>query len=157
SAHRATAYVWSSRPLAAADQASTIWLVPRTGAGLRPAPAFDGMGLRGNDSVPVTAESTTLPASAMLGGDGQGLSIMLEVVLPIFNLLVAACSVGMMEAAVTRSAAHAAGTKYEHTGSSLAELPTLRAYIARMRVAADMARLLLLDTAAAMEEGRADA
>ncbi len=158
SANHATAYVWSSRPVArSSDQPSTIWLVPRTTDGLRIGDRFDGLGLRGNDSVPVTAEGVSLPESAMLGSDGQGLSIMLEVVLPVFNLLNAACSVGMMESAVERSAAHAAGTRYEHTGSSLADLPTLRAYIARMRVATDLVRCLVLDTAAAIEAGRPDA
>src|SRR6266545_4974532 len=35
SAHHATAYVWSSRPMAvASDQPSTIWLVPRATPGL---------------------------------------------------------------------------------------------------------------------------
>jgi alkylation response protein AidB-like acyl-CoA dehydrogenase len=155
-ANHATAYVWSSRPLSP-GQASTIWLVPRATTGVLAGSGFDGLGLRGNDSVPVAAEGATLPGSAMLGDDGQGLSIMLEVVLPIFNLLSAASSVGMMEAAVARTAAHAAGTKYEHSGAALAELPTVRAYIARMRVATDMARCLWLDTAAAIEEGRADA
>ncbi len=92
----------------------------------------------------------------MLGQDGQGLSVMLEAALPVFNLLISACSVGMMEAAVERSAAHASGTTFENLGSSLADLPTLRAYIARMRVATDMARCLMLDTAAAMESGRPD-
>ena len=156
SAGHATAYVWSSRPVTA-EGPSTIWLVPRDTEGLRTGAAFDGMGLRGNDSVPVTAEGASLPASAMLGQDGQGLSVMLEAALPVFSLLVSACSVGMMEAAVERSVAHATGTTFEHLGSSLADLPTLRAYIARMRVATDMARCLMLDTAAAMESGRPDA
>ena len=157
SANHATAYVWSSRPLSATDQPSTMWLVPRTAPGLRIGAPFDGLGLRGNDSVPVTAEGTTLPGSAMLGEDGQGLSIMLGAALPVFNLLSAACSVGMMEAAVQRSAAHATGTRYEHTGSTLADLPTLRAFIARMRVATDATRCLMLDTAAAIESERPDA
>ena len=156
SASHATAYVWSSRPVRA-DGASTLWLVPRATAGLRVGGAFDGLGLRGNDSVPIAAEGAEVPAAAMLGADGQGLEIMLQVVLPIFNLLSAACSVGLMEGATARTAAHAAGTTYEHTGSTLAELPTLRAYIARMRIATDMASCLMLDTAAAMEGGRPDA
>ena len=112
SASHASAYVWSSRPVAA-EAPSTIWLVPRETEGLRAGAPFDGLGLRGNDSVPVTAEAATLPSSAMLGEDGQGLSIMLESALPTFNLMSAACSVGMMEAAVERSAAHAAGTTFE--------------------------------------------
>ncbi|HTE51033.1 MAG TPA: acyl-CoA dehydrogenase family protein [Kofleriaceae bacterium] len=156
SANYAHSYVWSSRAMVG-DTGNTLWLVPRTTAGLRIGSGFDGMGLRGNDSVPVVAEGATVPAAAMLGADGQGLSIMLEVVLPLFNLLNAASSVGMMEVAVQRSAAHAAGTRYEHSGSALADLPTLRAYIARMRVATDMARCLMLDTATSIESGRADA
>lgn len=155
SANHATAYIWSSRPMKA-DGASTLWLVPRTTAGLRAGAAFDGLGLRGNDSVPITAEDAEVPAANMLGADGQGLEIMLQVVLPVFNVLSAACSVGLMEGATARAAEHAAGTKYEHTGSVLAELPTLRAYIARMRIATDMARCLMADTAAAMEAGRPD-
>ena len=156
SAGNATSYVWSSRPVAA-DGASTIWLVPRETAGLRPGGSFDGLGLRGNDSLPITAEDVILPESARLGDDGGGLDIMLQLVLPVFNLLSAATSVGLMEASVERTAAHASGTRFEHTASALAELPTIRAYLARMRVAADMARCLLLDAAAAVESARADA
>jgi alkylation response protein AidB-like acyl-CoA dehydrogenase len=155
SAHHAAAYVWSSRPLAA-EGVSTLWLVPRATDRVTVGAPFDGMGLRGNDSVPVSAEGATVPASAMLGEDGQGLNIMLEVVMPIFNLLSGASLVGMMESAVVRSAAHAAETRYEPSGSSLADLPTLRAYIARMRSATDMVRCLVMDTAAAMEGGRPD-
>src|SRR5215831_18588297 len=54
SASRATAYVWSSKPLAA-EGASTIWLVPASSAGLQVAGPFEGLGLRGNDSSPVSA------------------------------------------------------------------------------------------------------
>jgi alkylation response protein AidB-like acyl-CoA dehydrogenase len=156
SAHHATAYVWSSRPLAA-EGVSTLWLVPRETAGLRLGEAFDGLGLRGNDSVPAVAEHAVVPASAMLGEDGKGLAAMLEIVLPVFNLLNAACSVGLMEGATVRAAAHASGTGFQHDGSALRDLPTVRAYLARMRIATDAARCLLLDTVDALERGRPDA
>lgn len=155
SARNATSFVWSSRPVAA-EGASTIWLVSRAAEGLRAGGPFDGLGLRGNDSLPLTAEDVFVPEANRLGEDGQGLSIMLEIVLPVFNLLSAACSVGLMEASTTRAAAHASGVRFEHTGSALAELPTIRASIARMRIATDMARCLLLDTAGAIESARED-
>ena len=41
--------------------------------------------------------------------------------------------------------------------STLADLPTIRTYIARMRIQTDMARTLLDDTIVALETGRADA
>ncbi len=154
SANHATTYVWSSRPLAATG-ASTLWLVPRGTPGVRPAGGFDGLGLRGNDSSPITAEGAVIPEGNMLGADGDGLAGMLEIVLPMFNVLCAACSVGLMEGAVARAAAHVTGTGFEHDGTALRDLPTVRAYLARMRIAADMARCLLDDTLDALERGAA--
>jgi alkylation response protein AidB-like acyl-CoA dehydrogenase len=156
SAHNADSYVWSSRPLAG-KEASTLWLMPRSTPGLRVEGAFDGLGLRGNDSAPVTAEDARLPASARLGGDGEGFGLMMGTVLPWFNLLNAACGVGLMEAATTRTIQHASGTRFEHWGSAVAELPTARAFIARMRVRTDQARALLGEAVAAVSGARPDA
>lgn len=156
SARHADSYVWSSKPVAG-NEASTLWLVPRTAEGLRIAAAlFDGIGLRGNDSCPITAEDVKIPESARLGADGAGFGIMMGTVLPWFNALSTAVSAGLMEAAVTRTAAHASTTTFEHAGSTIADLPTVRAYIARMRIATDMTKTLLADTIAAIRTNRAD-
>jgi alkylation response protein AidB-like acyl-CoA dehydrogenase len=157
SANHADSYVWSSKPMAGSE-ASTLWLVPRTTAGLQPAPAaFDGLGLRGNDSTPVTAEAARVPATAILGADGGGFGIMMSVVLPWFNVLSAAVSCGLMEAATAKTAAHAGSTKFTHAASAIAELPTARAFIARMQIQTDLCKTLLADTLAAIAAGRPDA
>jgi alkylation response protein AidB-like acyl-CoA dehydrogenase len=156
SASRATAYVWSSKPVQANDGLSTLWLVPSGTSGIQVQGAFDGLGLRGNDSSPVAADGVRIPDSAMLGEDGKGFDIMMGTVLPMFNVLNAACSVGIMEAAVQRTAQHASGVRYAHLDSTLADLPTIRSYIARMRVKTDLARTLLDDTIQAIESGRPD-
>lgn len=156
SARRATAYVWSSKPVAA-EGASTLWLVPSGAKGIRIGEPFQGLGLRGNDSVPVEAAGVRLPASARLGEDGKGFDLMMGVVLPRFNLMIAAVSVGIMEAATARTAAHVGATRFSHSGAGLAELPTIRAQVARMRIATDQGRALLLDAIDAVERGRADA
>jgi alkylation response protein AidB-like acyl-CoA dehydrogenase len=156
SAGQADSYVWSSRPLAA-DGPSTIWLVPGNADGLRiPAP-FNGLGLRGNHSSPVTAVGVGVPRTAMLGADGGGFDVMMGIVLPYFQLMNAAAAVGTMAAATAKAAAHVAGARFQHLGQPLADLPTIRAYVARMQIKTDMARALLLDTIAALESGRADA
>lgn len=156
SARQADSYVWSSKPVAGGE-VSSLWLVPRTTPGLRIADAlFDGIGLRGNDSCPITAEDARIPESARLGADGAGFGIMMGTVLPWFNVLSTAVSAGLMEAAVTKTAAHAAGTKFEHAGSAIADLSTVRAYIARMRIATDQTKCLLADTITAISTGRAD-
>lgn len=156
SASHATAYVWSSLPLAAVGM-STIWLVPANAPGLAVQCPFEGLGLRGNDSCPVSANGVRVNRSAMLGGDGKGFDIMMGIVLPAFSILNAACSVGFMNAAMARTTAHAAQTRHSDTGSALAELPTIRNYIARMRIKTDMASALLDDAIAAVEAGRPDA
>lgn len=155
SAGQADSYVWSSKPLAA-EGASTIWLVPANVVGLSVAGAFDGLGLRGNASSPMSAQRVAVERAAMLGPDGGGFDIMMSIVLPYFQLMSAAFSVGTMEAATRKAAQHVAGTKLEHLGSSLGDLPTIRAYIARMRIKTDLARALLLDGLDAAESGRAD-
>jgi alkylation response protein AidB-like acyl-CoA dehydrogenase len=156
SAGEADSYVWSSRPLEAEGQ-STIWLVPADADGLSVPAPFDGMGLRGNSSSPLTARGVVVPAENMLGPDGGGFDVMMGVVLPYFQLMSAGFSVGTMEAATSKAAAHVAGTKFEHLGSALADLPTVRAYLARMRVRVDMCRALVADALTALETGREEA
>src|SRR5439155_3648506 len=67
-AGQADSYVWSSRPMAGTGP-MTLWLVPSSAAGLSQPGGFDGLGLRGNASTPVTAERVTVGADAMLGDD----------------------------------------------------------------------------------------
>jgi alkylation response protein AidB-like acyl-CoA dehydrogenase len=92
----------------------------------------------------------------MLGPDGGGFDVMMSIVLPWFQVLNAACSVGISEAAIGRTAAHVTATRFEHLGQTLAEQPVTRAHVARMRMLADQARALLLDTLGAIESGRED-
>jgi alkylation response protein AidB-like acyl-CoA dehydrogenase len=156
SARHADSYVWTSKPVTGSE-ASTLWLVPAKTAGLRHEGAFDGLGLRGNDSSPVTAEDVRVPASARLGEDGGGFGIMMGVVLPWFNVLSTAFCAGLMEAAVEKTAAHAGKAQFAHAGSSVADLPTVRAFVARMRIATDQTKALLGDTLAAIGGARPDA
>jgi alkylation response protein AidB-like acyl-CoA dehydrogenase len=156
SAGEADSYVWSSRPLAA-DGASTLWLVPSKAPGLTIPGRFDGLGLRGNASTPIAAEGVTIDAADRLGPDGKGFDVMMGVVVPMFHLLTSAVALGTMEAAVAKAAAHVGRTRLAHLEQSLADLPTVRAYVGRMRIRTDMVRGLLLDTLDALERGREDA
>jgi alkylation response protein AidB-like acyl-CoA dehydrogenase len=156
SASHATAYVWSSKPVAAGGL-STLWLVPATSPGLIVKSPFDGLGLRGNDSSPVVASNVEIPHSAMLGADGEGFDIMMKIALPVFSVLNAACSNGLMAGGLRRAIAHATSTRHADTAASLADLPTIRNYLARMQVKADMSGALLSDTILAITAQRPDA
>lgn len=155
SAGEADSYVWSSRPMAA-EGLSTLWLVPAGAPGLGVDGPFDGLGLRGNSSRPMAADGLVVGADAMLGPDGGGFDLLMMVVLPYFQLMSAAFSVGTMDAATTKAAAHVARARLAHLDQSLAESPTVRAYVARMRIGTDMVRTLLLDSLDSLEGARDD-
>ena len=156
SAGQADSYVWSSKPLAV-NGASTIWLVPAKSAGLSINMPFDGMGMRGNHSSPVQAEGVIVAADAMLGADGQGFDIMMGTVLPYFQLMSSAISLGISEAALEKTIAHLTGTRFEHINQTLAEQPINRVHLAKMKIKVDLLRTLLEDALVALESGRADA
>ena len=69
----------------------------------------------------------------------------------------AAVSLGISESATQKTIAHLTTTRYEHLNQTLAEQPTNRVYLARMKIKVDLLRALLGDALAALETGRADA
>ncbi len=156
SAGEVDSYVWSSRPMIA-DGLSTLWHVPANVDGLRVNGSFNGLGLRGNCSFPMKAEDVVIEKVAMLGEDGAGFDIMLSTVLPYFQIMSAGCCIGFMESSTRKAAEHATRSRLEHMGESLADLPVVRANLAKMRLKTDMVRSLLRDTLDAMETGREDA
>jgi isovaleryl-CoA dehydrogenase len=156
SAGEADSYIWSSLPLAAAGQ-MTLWQVPSGAPGLSVAGSFDGLGLRGNASAPMTADGVRVPRGAMLGTDGAGLDLALMAVLPVFLICNAAMSTGLMRRLVDETTGHLQHTQLQHLGQSLAQQIQPRTHLARLRIEADRARALLDDTLSAIEQGRPDA
>jgi alkylation response protein AidB-like acyl-CoA dehydrogenase len=155
-AGEADSYVWSSRPLAASGP-MTLWHVPAATAGLSVPAPFDGLGLRGNASSPVTADGVRIPRQAMLGEDGAGLDLALSAVLPVFLILNAAASVGLMEAVTAETADHLSKTRLEHLDQTLAQQAVPRSELARLRISTDRARAHLEDTLRAVEGRPPDA
>jgi alkylation response protein AidB-like acyl-CoA dehydrogenase len=119
---------------------STIYLVLRQDPGFTVEGAWRGLGMRGNASAPMTLENVAIDADRALSDPGKGLDMMLGVVLPAFQVGTAAVAVGLAEAAVQATIGHVTHARLEHMNSSLAQLPTLRAQIARMRIETDRAR-----------------
>jgi isovaleryl-CoA dehydrogenase len=156
SAGHADSYVWSSRPLHAAGP-MTLWLVPADAAGLSVSGAFDGLGLRGNASAPMTADGLRVPRSAMLGADGGGLDLALAAVLPVFLICSAAMSAGLLRRIAAETAAHLQQTQLKHLGQSLAQQVQPRAQLARLHIEADRTWALIGDALTAVEQGRPDA
>ena len=152
SAHHANSYVWSSRPLAGGD-GMTLWYVGTDTPGLSSPEAFDGLGLRGNDSCPVVAADARVPATGMLGEDGAGLDLALGHVLPVFLILNASASLGAMQALTAATSTHLTGTSLEHLGQSLAQQLPGRTRLAQMNIETDRNRTLIADAIDAATAG----
>jgi isovaleryl-CoA dehydrogenase len=157
SAGHADSYVWSSQPLDAGSGPMTLWLVPAGAAGLTISGAFDGLGLRGNASAPMTADGVRVPDATMLGPDGGGLDLALGAVLPVFLICSAAMSAGLTRRLAAETAAHLQRTQLRHLGQSLAQQVQPRAQLARLQIEADRTWAQVSETLSAVENGREDA
>jgi isovaleryl-CoA dehydrogenase len=156
SAGHANSYVWSSTAVSA-DGPMTLWYVPAQASGLSVAGPFDGLGLRGNSSAPMTADGVRVPLSDMLGTDGGGLDLAMAAVLPYFLICSAAMSAGLMQRLAGETAAHLKRTHYAHLGQSLAQQAQPRAQLARLRIEADRTWALVTAALDAVEAERDDA
>jgi alkylation response protein AidB-like acyl-CoA dehydrogenase len=144
SAQHADSYVSSAqRPGARSPLESTLYLLDRADDGVRVAGSFNGLGLRGNDSAPVVLDRAHVAEADLLTPQGEGAAMMLQVVLPWFNVGTAALANGLCRAAVAATAGHLQSANFVHTATGLRDLPTLRARLAEMSTRTEQARALL--------------
>lgn len=152
SAGKADSYIVNTRsihPAAMTDQ--TLYFVPRETPGLTVTGAWNGMGVRGNASAPMRLANVSVPESYRIGDDGSGFPLIMQAVLPWFQLGSAAVSVGIARAAVHGIRDHLLASNLEHLGQSLAALPNLRARLAQMQITVDTQQAFLDHVAGLME------
>jgi len=158
SANFADSYVSSAQaPGAQSPLESTIYFARTEVAEVRPESAFDGLGLRGNDSSPVSLQDLPVSKQDLISEQGKGADTMLGVILPWFAVGSAAMAHGLCRAAVDATAKHLSSAGFEHTGTQLRDLPQLRARLAQMFVRTEASRALLGRTLGEMEAGAPEA
>ncbi len=152
SASLADSYVVSTRTPGGTEPTDTMLYIVRKGdPGFQVSGAWNSLGMRGNASAPMALEKCEIPAERAICKPSDGFRTMLEVVLPWFNLGNSSISVGISEAAAQTTVTHITGNKLEHLSSRLADLPTLRARVAQMRIETDRARAHLVAVLDAVE------
>lgn len=136
SADHADSYVTAvGAPGSEAPTDTELYLLEADADGIDRSARFDGLGLRGNESGPLTLRGVRAPAERRLGEPGSGFGLMMSATLPWFSLGSAASSVGIAGAALDAAAIHAGGVKLAHlNGTSLAEMPTVRSHLAAAKV-----------------------
>jgi alkylation response protein AidB-like acyl-CoA dehydrogenase len=133
SAGHADVYVVSTLTpagLAPAEGASDLYVVDADATGVSIAGPWRGLGLRGNASAPMSFDAV-VPEGDRIGAAGGGFDLKLQAIMPWFNLGNAAVSLGLAQAAVDAAVGHVGRSRFQHTGQSLADLPTIRAQLAR--------------------------
>jgi alkylation response protein AidB-like acyl-CoA dehydrogenase len=153
SAGNADSYVSSAGiPNSKSPLESILYLVDRKAPGIKVVSPFLGLGLRGNDSAPVSFEKVKVPKEALLCGAGEGLGVMLQVILPWFAIGTAAMAHGVCRAAIGATIGHLSGAGFEFNNSKLRDLPNLRSRLAQMMVRTEQSRALLGYTLGLMEK-----
>lgn len=138
-------------------QGASVWLVRRDDPGVEAAGGWDSLGMRGNDSKPMSYKEVKLGEDRLIGEEGKGSDIMLGKALPTFLMCQGAIGVGFAEAAYQASHKHINAHGFQHTGTKLSDLPNQRARLARLRIAADTARAYLAAAVSRAEAGSEDA
>ncbi|MCB1226939.1 MAG: acyl-CoA/acyl-ACP dehydrogenase [Verrucomicrobiales bacterium] len=137
---------------------AAVFVVMKSDPGVSVTGGWSSLGMRGNQSNPMTLQDVSLKLSErLIGEDGKGLDVMLGKSLPIFQLCQGAIGVGLCEAAFSATQGHLTGQKFQYSGSSLADLPNLRARLTDIRVRTDQARAYLSAVVDKVESGAADA
>lgn len=148
SAGEADTYIVSTRRAGASGPTDVnLYIVPKGAKGFAADGRFEGLGLTGNASGPMSLTDTPVEDSMRLGADGSGFPTMLEVVLPHFQIGVASISIGIGTAAFQAITARVGARKYEQAGgAALSSIPRVQFLVAEMAIELNSARGYLNET-----------
>ncbi|MCW2886271.1 MAG: acyl-CoA dehydrogenase domain protein [Streptosporangiaceae bacterium] len=108
------------------------------------------MGLTGSTTAPLHFDGARVPAEWLLGAEGQGFPIALSA-LDSGRLGIAACAVGLAQAALDEAVGYAVGR--EQFGSRIIDFQGLSFLLADMAAAVESARATYLDAARRKDRG----
>ena len=134
-----------------------IYLVDARAPGVDVLGTFDGLGMRGNASSPVAYRDVGVSLERRLGGPASGFGLMMTATLPWFVLCGAATSVGIAQAALEAAIEHVSGARLQHLGTSLADIPGVRARVAEAKIRILQTRALLYEVAEQVAAGAPEA
>jgi alkylation response protein AidB-like acyl-CoA dehydrogenase len=148
SAGEADSYIVSARKAGATGPTDVnLYLIPKDTNGLLARGHFEGLGLAGNASAPMSLEEVIIHDDTRLGAEGSGFQTMLEGVLPHFQIGVASISLGIAAAAFQAITVRVGARRYEHAGgAALASIPRVQYLIAEMAIELNSARAYLNET-----------
>ncbi|MFH8443942.1 acyl-CoA dehydrogenase family protein [Streptomyces sp. NPDC018026] len=128
----------------------TAFLVPADAEGLSAAVPEKKMGLKGSPTAQVHLDGVRVPDARRLGDEGQGFAIALSA-LDSGRLGIAACAIGVAQAALDEALSYAAGRR--QFGRPIADFQGLRFMLADMATQIEAGRALYLTAARLRDAG----
>ncbi|MER5516242.1 acyl-CoA dehydrogenase family protein [Streptomyces sp. NPDC002763] len=129
----------------------TAFLVPGDAEGLSGAVPEKKMGMKGSPTAQVHFDDVRVPDERRLGDEGQGFAIALSA-LDSGRLGIAACAIGLAQAALDEAVAYATGRR--QFGHPISDFQGLRFMIADMATQIEAGRALYLAAARLRDAGR---
>ncbi|MFE2313807.1 acyl-CoA dehydrogenase family protein [Streptomyces sp. NPDC059441] len=129
----------------------TAFLVPGDAEGLSAAPPEKKMGMKGSPTAQVHFDGVRVPDDRRIGDEGQGFAIALAA-LDSGRLGIAACAIGVAQAALDEAVAYATGR--EQFGRPISDYQGLRFMLADMATQIEAGRALYLAAARLRDAGR---
>ncbi|MFD5327256.1 acyl-CoA dehydrogenase family protein [Streptomyces sp. NPDC127092] len=129
----------------------TAFLVPGDAPGLGAAAPERKMGMKGSPTAQVHFDGVRVSDARRIGAEGQGFAIALAA-LDSGRLGIAACAVGVAQAALDAAVAHA--RERRQFGRPIADFQGLRFLLADMATQIEAGRALYLEAARLRDEGR---
>lgn len=128
----------------------TAFLVPGDAPGLTAAAPEKKMGMKGSPTAQLHFDGVRVPDTRRIGEEGQGFTIALSA-LDSGRLGIAACAVGIAQAALDEALAYAAGRR--QFGRPIADFQGLRFLLADMATRIEAGRSLCLAAARRRDQG----
>lgn len=129
----------------------TAFLVPGDAEGLSAAAPEKKMGMKGSPTAQLHFDGVRVPDSRRIGEEGQGFAIALSA-LDSGRLGIAACAIGVAQAALDEAVAYATGR--QQFGLLIADFQGLRFMLADMATQIEAGRALYLSAARLRDAGR---
>ncbi|MFJ5309176.1 acyl-CoA dehydrogenase family protein [Streptomyces sp. NPDC088350] len=129
----------------------SAFLVPGDAAGLTGAAPEKKMGMKGSPTAQVHFDGVRVPDERRLGEEGQGFAIALSA-LDSGRLGIAACAIGVAQAALDEAVAYATGR--QQFGRPISDFQGLRFMLADMATQIEAGRALYLAAARLRDAGR---
>lgn len=132
-------------------------IVPAGSRGMQWSASWQGLGMRGNASRTVELHGVNMPASHLLGGEGDEISYVFEVVMPYFLTAMTGTYLGIAARAVDIAAEHLKGRYHGHTYHSLAKQELLQHRFGTLWAEVERTRRFAYHAATHVDQGNPEA